>query len=218
MWRRLLAVLGINPFDKGTLMILAERSSIPPSALPVAEFRDHLRLGSGFADEGSDNALLETFLRAAVAAVEAWTGKILISREFTWTVHVWREDRVLALPVAPVTEVTAFRRFFVNGDVNIVDPGLYRLQRDTHRPLIVATGPCLPPVPDGGEVEIDFDAGFGETWETVPSDLAHAVVLLAAYYHEYRAELRSGSNRMPYGVSVLAEPWRRMRLLGGRGR
>lgn len=198
--------------------MLVERTTIPAAALPVASFRNHLRLGTGFADDGAEDALLETFLRAAIAAVEAWTGKVLITRDYTWCLAAWREDRIQALPVAPVTAVTAIRRIYRDGEVNVVDPGLYRLQRDTHRPLVIATGPCLPPVPDAGEVEIDFTAGFGTGWTTVPADLAHAVILLAAHYHEYRAELRSGLGMMPYGVSVLAEPWRRMRLLGGGAR
>ena len=199
-------------------MMLVERTSIPAAALPVAALRSHLRLGTGFADDGLEDALLESFLRAAVAAEEAWTGKILISRDYTWRVTSWREDRVQALPVAPITALTAIRRVYADGEINVVDPGLYRLQRDAHRPLVLSTGPCLPPVPHAGEVEIDFSAGFGADWSNVPADLAHAVILLAAYYHEYRSELRSGVGMMPYGVSVLAEPWRRMRLLGGGAR
>ena len=31
-------------------MMLIEQTSVPLSALPVAEFKDHLRLGTGFSD------------------------------------------------------------------------------------------------------------------------------------------------------------------------
>lgn len=196
-------------------MMLVERTKIPATALPIAELRDHLKLGVGFADSGSEDGLLESFLRAAVAAVEAWTGKVLITRDYTWSTVVWREDRIVAMPVAPMTVITEFRQIDALGGINVVDPGLYRLQRDAHRPTMMATGPVLPPVPTNGEVEVDFTAGFGEAWSDVPPDLAHAVVLLAAHYYEYRAELRDGVNTMPYRVSVLAEPWRRMRLFGG---
>ena len=40
-------------------------------ALPVAEFRDHLQLGSGFADDGMQDSVLIAQLRAALAAVQA---------------------------------------------------------------------------------------------------------------------------------------------------
>ena len=82
-------------------MMLVEQSTIPVSALPVAEFKDHLRLGTGFADDGIQDTMLEGQLRAALAAIEARTGKILIQRDFLWTVNAWRDFAKQALPVAP---------------------------------------------------------------------------------------------------------------------
>ena len=52
-------------------MMLVEETTVPMSALPVAEFKDHLRLGSGFSDDGIQDALLDAHLRAAMAAIEA---------------------------------------------------------------------------------------------------------------------------------------------------
>ncbi|NHX27193.1 hypothetical protein HA397_24790, partial [Escherichia coli] len=46
-------------------MMLIEQTTVPANALPVAQLRDHLRLGTGFADDGAENALLEALLRAA---------------------------------------------------------------------------------------------------------------------------------------------------------
>ena len=81
-------------------MMLVEQTSTPAAALPVADFRNHLRLGTGFADEGAEDSLLESFLRAAIAAVEAWTGKALLQRDFSLTVAGWRDHapRVFPLP------------------------------------------------------------------------------------------------------------------------
>ena len=199
-------------------MMLVEQTPVPAAALPVAQFRDHVRLGTGFADEGTEDALLETFLRAAMAAVEAWTGKVLIEREYEWTVTAWREDDAQALPVAPVQAILSLG-VLDRADVPApVDPVDYRLQPDTHRPLIRSTGGRLPAIPPGGRAVIGFRAGFGPAWSDVPGELGQAVMLLAAYYHEYRHEKRLGAAAMPYGVSVLVEPWRTMRLLGGGAR
>ena len=66
-------------------MMLVEETTVPLSALPVAQFKDRLRLGSGFSDDGLQDSVLESYLRAAIAAIEARTGKILIERAFTWT-------------------------------------------------------------------------------------------------------------------------------------
>ena len=50
-------------------MMLVEQTTVPTAALPVAEFKDHLRLGTGFADDGVQDDVLETYLRAAIATI-----------------------------------------------------------------------------------------------------------------------------------------------------
>ena len=71
-------------------MMLSEVTAVPQAVLPVAEFKDHLRLGTGFADDGSQNALVASYLRAALAAIEGRIGKVLVAREFLWIVNPWR--------------------------------------------------------------------------------------------------------------------------------
>ena len=63
---------------------------------------------------------------------------------------------------------------------------------------------------------ITFSAGFGVVWDAVPADLAQAVLLLAARYHEDRT-FEGSQAAMPFGVSALIERWRSVRVLGGRG-
>ena len=52
-------------------MMLIEETTVPVAALPVAQLKDHMRLGSGFSDDGLQDTVLETYLRAAIAAIEA---------------------------------------------------------------------------------------------------------------------------------------------------
>ena len=49
-------------------MELTEQTGVPSAALPLQEFKDHLRLGTGFADDTVQDALAEAYLRAAMAA------------------------------------------------------------------------------------------------------------------------------------------------------
>ena len=63
-------------------MMLIEETNVPDAVLPVEAFRMHLRLGTGFAQDGLQDPVLRSFLRAAMAAVEARTGKVLIIRRF----------------------------------------------------------------------------------------------------------------------------------------
>ena len=42
-------------------MMLVEETTVPLSALPVATFKDHMRMGSGFSDDGVQDGVLEGF-------------------------------------------------------------------------------------------------------------------------------------------------------------
>jgi len=200
-------------------MMLTEQTVVPEEALPLAEMRAHLRLGTGFADDAAQDAILESHLRAALAAIEGRTAKILLAREFLWQLEAWRELDEQALPVAPVIAVASVTMRDRDGVASVIDPGRWRLVKDAHRPRIVATGAMLAGIPPGGVAEIAFTAGFGAAWAEVPVDLRQAVLLLAAQYHERRHEAGAGagaSGAMPFGVMALIERWRTVRVLGGR--
>lgn len=198
-------------------MMLVEETTVPQSALPVAQFKDHLRLGSGFSDDGLQDAVLESYLRAAMAAIEARTGKILIEREFSWTLTAWRDGRRQPLPVAPVSAVTAVMLIDMTGEETFADGDAWYLEPDSQRPCLKAVHSCLPLVPVNGSVRIGLLAGFGPEWGDLPADLAQAVLLLAAHYYEYRHDVSHGTAPMPFGVSALIERYRTIRLfMGGR--
>ncbi len=195
-------------------MMLSEVTAVPQAALPVAEFKDHLRLGTGFADDGSQDALAESYLRAAMAAIEGRIGKALIARDFLLSLDRWRWPDSQALPIAPVSAIASITIYDRDDVADVIDPSRYRLIADAQRPRIASTGSVLPGLPQGGRIEILFNAGFGTVWGTVPADLAQAVFLLAAGYHENRHE-RSEPRGMPFGVTALIDRWRTVRLLGG---
>ena len=59
-------------------MMLIEETAVPEAALPIAQLKAHLRLGTGFSDDDVQGPVLESFLRAAIASIEVRTGKVLI--------------------------------------------------------------------------------------------------------------------------------------------
>lgn len=198
-------------------MMLVEETTIPLAALPVAIFKDHLRLGSGFADDGVQDAVLETYLRAAVAAIEARTGKILIEREFSWTLTMWRDPGCQALPVAPASAVTEIVLIDRAGEETLVPLSSVRLIPDSQRPRIEPIGGQLPQIPSYGSVRIGLLAGFGPEWTDMPVDLAQAVLMLAAHYYEFRHDAGAPGGVMPHTVAMLIERHRTVRLfMGGR--
>ena len=194
-------------------MMLVELTPIQSAALPVAAFKDHLRLGSGFSDDAVQDGILESFLRAAVAAIEARTGKVLFERQFGWTLTAWRNVDRQALPLAPVSAVTDVIAIDAVGYEESVTPA-WIIEKDDHRPVLVATGSTLPRIPQNGSVRIEMVAGFG-AWAHVPADLAQAVLMLAAYFYEYRHEAGMSGQELPYGVTALIEKYRIVRTIAG---
>lgn len=187
-------------------MMVNEVTEVADAALPLARFREHLRLGSGFADDGLQDALLTGFLRAALAAIEARTGKALIERDFRWDVVAWRDPAGVVLPVAPVGHLVAAT--LAGADIL---PKL-RLQPDLSAPRIMPVSGCLPQIATGQQAQITFRAGFGAGFTALPADLQQAVLLLAAHYYEFRDETALGAGCMPFGVSALIERYRPIRI------
>jgi len=198
-------------------MILTEVSAPPAAAVPVRAFAEHLALGSGFADDGAQDAVLELYLRAAMAAIEARLGRALLARQFAWSVSCWREEASQTMPIGPVRAVESVTLLGADGSEEAADPDSWSVLRDSQRPRLVGRfGRSLPRIPRAGRAEIRFVAGFGETWDEVPSDLRQAVFLLAAHFYENRSDNGTVSGGMPFGVLVLIEAYRTARI-GGSG-
>ncbi len=198
-------------------MMLIEETAVPDAGLPVARFKNHLRFGTGFPQDGLQDEVLQGFLRAAMAAIEGRTGKVLLEREFTLVLPGWRAPGRQALPVAPVRAVMRVAVLGPDGQETEVAPALWRLEIDMQQPAVVALSEVFPQVVRGGRVRIGFRAGFGPAWEDLPPDLAQAVLMLAAHYYEYRQDMSLGAGCMPFGVTALIERYRTVRLGAGGG-
>lgn len=196
--------------------MLIEETTVPDLALPMDPFRAHLRLGTGFGDESLQDEVLRGFLRAALSAVEARTSKVLMARDFSLTLPDWQSPLAQPFPVAPVTAVTAVTLIDRLGGEDDLPADHWRLQQDTHRPMLRPRGLLLPRVPTDGQVRIAFTAGMAADWSGLPADLAQAVLMLAAHYYEHRNDTGLHGGCMPFGVTSLTERYRALRLYGGR--
>ncbi|MFM2366947.1 MAG: hypothetical protein RIR95_1555 [Pseudomonadota bacterium] len=196
-------------------MMLTEQTQIATAALPVQLFKDHLRLGSGFADVALQDNLLQAYLRSAIAAIEKRIGKVILARRFMLTLEDWRHRNAQSLPVAPVTAIVSVALRDAANVQTLLDANTYRLVQDTHRPKVASSGILFASPVEGGRIEVVFDAGFGVTWDLVPPDLAQAVLLLAAEYYEDRHHNELTQNGVPPVVQNLFERWRGVRVVGG---
>ncbi|MEC7259424.1 MAG: head-tail connector protein [Pseudomonadota bacterium] len=198
-------------------MMLIEETTVPDQALPVDAFKSHLRLGTGFGEDGLQDAVLKGFLRAAIAAIEARTGKILVIRQFCWTLSGWRDRSGQVMPVAPVTDLVQVTLVNAQDYETDIPVAQFRVEPDSQRPRLRPLGAALPMVPPNGRVRIRFTAGFAASWEALPADLGQAVLLLASHYYEYRHETALGEGCMPFGVTSLVQRYRPIRLTPGYG-
>lgn len=196
-------------------MMLIEEASVPDEVLPVEAFKSHLRLGTGFDESTLQDAVLRSFLRAALAAIEARTGKALIARAFSWTVTRWRSACQETLPIAPVSSIDAFELVLADGSSEPLALDRVGLEQDMQTPRIRAQGAGFPSLPRGSKTVFHITAGYGPTWDDLPADLAQAVFLLASHYYEYRDETALSRGCMPFGVQALIERYRMIRLSGG---
>jgi len=114
-------------------MLLVEETAPAQASLPVAALRGYLRMGSGFelAEDATEDAALAGFLRAAIATVEARTGKVLLTRVFRLRLEDWRDPGGQPLPLAPALSVESVEMTDRMGSVTEVPAGLWRLIPDS---------------------------------------------------------------------------------------
>ncbi len=193
-------------------MMLVEETFVPERALPVDALKRHLRLGRGFAEDDVQDEVLASFLRAALASVEARTSKALIRRSFLLSVREWSRSDAQNLPIAPVAAITGLDVVDRFGAVTAVDAASVQLEADTHFPRLTSVTSAMAAIPAAGMAEVRFEAGYSAEFTGLPADLQQAVLLLAAHYYEYRDETALGQGCMPFGVSSLLARFRPMRL------
>ncbi|MEP3299361.1 MAG: hypothetical protein ABJO27_23265, partial [Pseudoruegeria sp.] len=184
-------------------MFLREVTPVPDGALPLAEMKQHLRLGTGFSDDDLQDAVVLGALRSAIASIEARTGKALYQRDFVWVIETWRHSDVQALPIAPVLNVSSVEIKALDGLLFTDAIEKVRLVQDDHRPRLVAVEICMPVVPELGSVEVAMTAGYSVDWAGLKPDLKQAVLALAAFNYEHRLAENSGTSAWPAMVAAL---------------
>ena len=193
-------------------MLLKEAAPPAPNPVPLAEFAAHLRLGYGFTDDGSEDALLDLYLRHAIAVVEARTGQALVMRPYILQVAGWNRRGHLVLPVGPVAAIDRIRFVRAAGIVDLAPTDWTLEPGRTRQRLTGPGGGALRPVPHGALAELEFTAGHAPAWAEVPGDLRQAVLLLAAHYYENRHGELGAEAALPPAVGAILAPHRPARL------
>jgi len=115
------------------------------------------------------------------------------------------------LPFPPLSAVTNVSTLASDGTASPVSADLYVVDTATAPGRIIRKGGNAWPEPGRAYngIEIEFDAGYGPSWNTVPEPLRQGMLLLIAHLFERREG--EGTN-LPPAVEGLWHPYRLVRL------
>lgn len=173
----------------------------PPMQEPVslAETRHWLRI-----DANDEDETLLSLIGAARRWVEAWLRRVLVAQDWRVTCDAWPVGGI-PLSVAPLRSVTAVRIVDASGAAAALAAGEWSVDPATGRLMRRA---AIDPTPQGGRIEIDIAAGYGQPSQ-VPQPIRQAMLLLVAHLHAHRGDTAAP---MPDSLTLLLSPYRRMRI------
>lgn len=169
--------------------------------LPLQACKNHLRV-----DDDDDDLLVEALRDVSIEFVERYCGvKMGLTTGLVWRAQGFplAPDCPLNLSVSPVVEITAVNWEDRQGEPVAGSPSDFRVS---------PSGSLLPkvgarwPVAVGGEVRIEFSAGF----VVAPPSLTAAARLFLGHLFKNREAVtdRGIEGEMPFGVRQLCAPFR----------
>lgn len=182
---------------------LKKISAPASSAVTVEEFKEQSRVG-----DSSPTGLLQRLLDSAEAYIDGPRGIGVCVQEQEWELALDEFPSVIRIPLYPVVSIESIQYTDTSGDEQTVDESVYRV--DTHSNparITEAKDQTWPTTADvTNAVKVRFKAGH----ETVPEDLRHAIVMLAAHWHENRETVVVGTTaaELPIGVEPILDRYR----------
>ena len=181
----------------------------PPAATPVtlAEAKAHLKI-----EHGDEDTLLTDLMARATDTLDGPRGALARCLvEQTWRVACAGPIRGrVALPMAPVLEISAARHFDPSGATVALDTTDFWLMGDADgawiEPAMGAPWPALADRADA--IAFDVTAGFGALGD-VPPGIRHAILLLVGHWHRNREAAGAPIVALPLGVEHLVALHRR---------
>ena len=196
-----------------------------PSAAPIllAEAKEHLRI-----DGEHEDSALSAFIAAAVQTVETYADIACMQRQLNiyqdcsgqsgqlgwWDgvadgpVSAMQGMRI-TLPTRPLISVDAVGFKPVNGEEALLPTQSYTAELGLEAALRLSS-----PLSENGTLRIVVTAGFGETWNMVPADIRHALLLVVTALYTKRGDEMTGSQSVlrQCGAEALLLPYRRVRI------
>lgn len=186
--------------------MLAPVRTEKPAAAPVDLDQVKLHL---LVDHGDDDDLIEAFIDAAVEHLDGYAGilgRALVTQ--TWVQKFPRFFGAMRLALAPVAEVVSVEYFDENNSEADLGSGPFEVQVDAMGPFLVPPSqPATYPRMDA--VTVTYKAG--QPADDVPAPIKTAMLLLIANWYANREAVSDvASTALPFGVSALLAPYRRV--------
>jgi len=188
--------------------ILLTPPAIEPLSLAAA--KAFLRI-----EHDDDDDVIDALITGSRIHVEAQTRHALITQTWRLVRDCWPAGGVLPVLPVPLRMLVAARVYNAEGEVQAIP--LDRFTVDTvSAPALIVSASGVPPVPGRAVagIELDFEAGYGDSGTDVPEPLRHAVRLLVAHWYENRALISATGEIavVPAAVSSLLAPYRVLSL------
>lgn len=163
--------------------------------------------------DGADDLLLQTLIASARLAIEAATGRLLISQQWRLTLDAWPISAAVDLRLMPVRAISRLRVMDVSAAFIDVAPASYTLDAGDDRARLIFLTPPPAPASAFGGIQIDLVAGYGDAASAVPEPLRLAMRQLVAFWHANRGDAEPLPERLPAQVAALVAPFRARRLV-----
>lgn len=176
---------------------------IQPAVEPImlSEAKAHLRL-----THDDEDLLISSMISAARVACEDRLQRTLITS--TWRLSLPRFELAIHLPMGDVQSVTAVTYKDQDGATQTLSPSVYQLGRLNGQPLLMPAPRHSWPATQAGAIEavdIDYQAGYGDTADKVPPPLKAWILLALGDLFENRQATSIGNtvNPLPFADGLL---------------
>jgi uncharacterized phiE125 gp8 family phage protein len=189
---------------------MSTRLIAPPAALAVSmeAARETLRV-----DDDSLDMTIEQCIKGITIEAEHATGRAFVNRSYRLTLDEFPD--AVRLPHAPTFSVESISFIDVAGELQVLDPADYYVDKETEPGYIVpGRGKRWPATLDQvNAVRVDYTAGYGPDDTTVPDSMK--TYILAKLQVQFEIQAGAGSVvSKPFNVEYLDRLLDHLRVYG----
>ncbi|MDD7909144.1 phage head-tail connector protein [Pseudovibrio exalbescens] len=183
----------------------------PPVSEPVGlqDAHAHLRLSHTLED-----GLLTRLITAARQEVERISGRALITQGWRLYLDEPPKDRIIRLPMAPVSRVDAVNLYDADGTQIVLTAEQYVADLISNPARIRLCAGCGTSLRELNGIEVEVTAGYGDAPEDVPAGLRTAILMLMGFWYERRNMVEDGllTGLIPHGFAAALSPYKVLKI------